>query len=86
MGRTEPTFRHVLDREELAWRDYRRGLTAQEQEAFDALFRKARAHAGASSNVARLNPLESVLLSILLEHEMELRELRRALQALRERT
>lgn len=76
MGRTEPTFRLVLERLESEWRDYRRGLTAREQEAFDALFQKARAHASASSNVNRVDPFESALLSMLLEHEMELRALR----------
>ncbi|HVL49280.1 MAG TPA: hypothetical protein VM889_12035 [Candidatus Thermoplasmatota archaeon] len=79
MGRTEPTFRLVLDSVEHEWRDYRRGLTAEEQRAFDALFQKARAHASASSNVARINPLEAVLVSILLEHEKEIARLRRAL-------
>lgn len=76
MGRTEPTFRLVLDRLEAEWRDYRRGLSPREQDAFDALFQKARAHASASSNVGRVDPLESVLLSMLLEHEMEVRDLR----------
>lgn len=81
MGRTEPTFRLLLDRLESEWRDYRRGLNAREQDAFDALFQKARAHASASSNVCRVDPLESVLLSMLLEHEMELRVLRERLAA-----
>lgn len=76
MGRTEPTFRLLLDRIEAEWRDYRRGLDARGQEAFDALFQKARAHASSSSNVCRVDPLESVLLSMLLEHELELRALR----------
>ena len=76
MGRTEPTFRLVLERLEAEWRDYRRGLNPREQDAFDALFQKARAHASASSNVGRVDPLEAVLLSMLLEHEMELRMLR----------
>lgn len=80
MGRTEPTFRLLLDRLEAEWRDYRRGLSPREQEAFDSLFQKARAHASASSNVCRVDPLESVLLSMLLEHEMELRALRAQLQ------
>lgn len=79
MGRTEPTFRHLLDRIENDWRDYRRGLTMEEQRAFDALFQKARAHASASSNAGRLDPMEAVLMSIILEHEKELRELRRRL-------
>lgn len=75
MGRTEPTFRHLLDRLEHEWRDYRRGLTLDEQAAFDALFQRARLHASASSNAGRADPMESVFLSILLEHEMRLKAL-----------
>ena len=83
MGRTEPTFRLLLDRLEAEWRDYRRGLTPREQEAFDGLFQKARAHASASSNVCRVDPLESVFLSMLIEHDLELRALRAEVRALR---
>lgn len=79
MGRTEPTFRNLLDRLQGEWNDYRRGLNPREQRAFDALFQKARAHASASGNVCRVDPLESVFLSMLLEHEMELQTLRAAL-------
>lgn len=84
MGRTEPTFRWLLDRLELEWRDYRRGLTMEEQRAFDALFQKARAHASASSNAGRTEPMEAVLLSMLLEHELEIRALRAELKQARE--
>lgn len=80
MGRTEPTFRNLLDRIEHDWRDYRRGLSPEEQACFDALFQKARAHASASMNVARVDPMESVLLSMLLEHERELRALRKEIK------
>lgn len=83
MGRTEPTFRLVLERLQAEWSDYRRGLRGAEQDAFDALFQKARAHASASSHAARVDPFEAVLLSMLLEHEMELRVLRAQLAAMR---
>lgn len=81
MGRTEPTFRHLLDRLELDWRDYRRGLSAEDARAFDALFQKARAHASASSNAAPADPFDAVLLSILVEQEKELGRLRRLIVA-----
>lgn len=84
MGRTEPTFRLLLERLEAEWRDYRRALTPREQEAFDSLFQKARAHGSACGNVCRVDPFESVLLSVLLEHEMELRALRARLAAMEE--
>ncbi len=83
MGRTTPTFRLLLDRLENEWRDYRRGLTMEQQHAFDILFQKARAHASASSNAGRSEPMEAVFISILLEHEMELRTLRQELAAAR---
>lgn len=83
MGRTEPTFRHLLDRIETEWRDYRRGLTMEEQHAFDNLFQKARAHASASSNAGRLEPMEAVFFSILLEHEKEIARLRQQLANMR---
>lgn len=84
MGRTVPTFRHVLDRLEHEWRDYRRGLSTEEQRFFDVLFQRARAHASAGSNVARSEPMETVLLSVLLEHERELARLRGQVAALQE--
>lgn len=79
MGRTQPTFRRLLDRLEADWDDYRRGLSYRGAEAYDALWQKARAHASASTNAARVQPMEAVLMSILLEHEREIRELRRRL-------
>lgn len=75
MGRTLPTFRALLDRLELEWSDYRRALTEAEQRRWDALWQQARRHASASTNAAPLNPLEAVLLSMLLEHEKRLVEL-----------
>lgn len=80
MGRTQPTFRNLLDRLVSEWSDYRRGLTAREREVFDALWQKARAHASASSNANRLHPMEAVFMSILLEQERELRRFRRTLR------
>lgn len=75
MGRTLPTFRALLDRLELEWSDYRRALTEAEQRRWDGLWQQARRHASASTNAAPLNPLEAVLLSMLLEHEKRLVDL-----------
>lgn len=79
MGRTQPTFRRLLDRLEAEWDDYRRGLSARGADAYDALWQRARAHASASTNAARVQPMEAVFMSILLEHEREIRELHRRL-------
>ena len=77
MGRTLPTLRHVLDHLEFAWRDYRRCLTREEQALFDGLWQKARAHASAMANQSPLDPMQAVVLSMLLEQQREIERLRR---------
>jgi hypothetical protein len=80
MGRTQPTFRNLVDRLYLDWGDYRRALRGPEKEAFDALFRKAKNHASAAQLVAEPEPLHAALVGMLLEHELELARLRRRLE------
>lgn len=80
MGRTLPTFRALLDRLELEWSDYRRALTEAEQRRWDALWQQARRHASAATNAAPLNPMEAVLLSMLLEQDKRIAELERAVE------
>lgn len=75
MGRTVPTFRRRLDRLEEAWQDYARVLRRREQAAFEALWDQARSHAAASTNQAPLEPLDAVLMSVLLEHETRIQDL-----------
>lgn len=81
MGRTLPTSRNVLDALEFEWRDFRRALTAAEQAKFDALWQKARLHAGAMANQAPLDPMQAVTVSMLLELQKEIDEVKRKLHA-----
>lgn len=76
MGRTMPTSRDVLDTLEFEWRDYRRALSREEQEMFDGLWRKARAHASAMANQTPLDPMQAVFFSVLLELQREILQLR----------
>ena len=48
----------------------------EDQEAFDALLGAAKYHVAAASYASRLNPLEAIFLSILLEHQKALDELK----------
>jgi hypothetical protein len=79
VGRTLPTSRDVLDALEFEWRDYRRGLTEEEQGRFDAVWQKARRHASAMANQAPLDPMQAVLLGALVEMQREIDELRERL-------
>lgn len=59
------------------WNDFRRALRKGDREAFDQLMDKARMHASAATYAVSMDPTESALLSMLLEHEKELAGLRK---------
>lgn len=75
MGRTNATFRHLLQGIRERWRGYRRALRARDQPHYDRLFEHADAHADASGYRNPEDPMDAVLLSMLLEHEKRLAEL-----------
>lgn len=72
MGRTNPTFRDLLDATEDRWGDYRRALRVQERGHFDQLFEHARAHADAAGYLNTTDPVIPMLVSMLLEHQRAL--------------
>ena len=69
MGRTVMPFSHVLEKEHGRWKEFRKGLNKEDQEAFDRFFDRAKFHTAAAVDMAHPCPLETVLLSICLEHE-----------------
>ena len=74
MGRTCPTYRRLMEDEIGSWDAFRRALRREDQEAFDRLMDRVRRHASASSNAARLNPFESLVMSALVDMMRELHE------------
>ena len=85
MGRTVLPFSQVLEQEVQEWRKFRRGLRKEDQQFLDRLFEEARLHVQAGVYASRPWPFETILISILLEHEKALVELRAKLKALEER-
>ena len=79
MGRTVPTYRNLLERVAAGWDGFRRALRREDQEAFDGLMGHARSHASAASMCPLADPQDSLVMSILVEHEKELARLRRGL-------
>ncbi len=77
IGRTTPTYRRTLESILREWNGYRRALDGEEREAFDRLVIRARKHSSASSYAALCDPLEAVILSILLEQEKEIMSLKK---------
>jgi hypothetical protein len=75
VGRTNPTFRDVLQRYREEWQAYRRGLRADQQAAFDALLADAERHADAAGYLNATDPTVPILLSMLLEAKRDRRAL-----------
>ena len=69
MGRTVMPFSFVLEEERQRWKEFRKALSKENQEAFDRLFDRAKFHTHASVYMAHAWPLETILLSFCLEHE-----------------
>ena len=68
MGRTVLPYSHVLDSERKRWKPFRKGLSKEDQQVFDRLFDRAKFHTHAGVYMARSWPMETILLSICLEH------------------
>jgi hypothetical protein len=75
MGRTLATFTQLVQQEIAAWRRYRRALRAEDQQALDDLFVAARQHSAAGAYLARDTPFDVMVLSMLLEHQKQIRRL-----------
>jgi hypothetical protein len=82
MGRTVMPFSFVLEEEHGRWKEFRKGLCKEDQKTFDRLFDRAKMHTSAGVYMSHPWPLETILLSIILEHEKMLGDI---LGKLRER-
>lgn len=85
MGRTVPTYRNILENFVLEWQEFRKAFRKEDREAFDRLMEKARMHASAASYDARIDPTESMFMSILLEQEKEIGDLRKKIEKIEKR-
>lgn len=82
MGRTNPTFRDLLQAIERRWSDYRRGLRRRDQGLFDQLFADAAEYADAAGYLNHEEPLQPVLFSICLAQQRRIESLQERVAAL----
>ncbi len=82
MGRTVLPYSHVWEAERSRWLKFRRALRREDQAQFDRLFELARLHLQAGVYASTPWPLESMLLSMLLEHQKALSAIEERLQRL----
>jgi hypothetical protein len=85
LGRTNPTFRNVLEAVQSRWSDYRRALRRHDQPHFDRLFEYADAHADAAGYLNADDPMQPILFSMLLEQQKRLAEQRERLELIEQR-
>jgi hypothetical protein len=69
MGRTVMPFSFILEAEHERWKEFRKSLSKEDQQAFDPLFDRAKFHTSAAVYMSYPWPLETIFLSIFLEHE-----------------
>lgn len=75
MGCTNLTYRDPVRAMEERWADYRRALRRDDQPAFDRLFEHARTHADAGGIQNHMSVEIAVLLSMVLEQQIQIEEL-----------
>jgi len=83
MGRTLPTITDQFIREQRSFERFRRALRRSDQDALDSLFVAARRHLAAASYAADALPMETFIISMLLEEHKEVLRLRRTLEEMR---
>jgi hypothetical protein len=76
MEKTDLPFSQVIEQEVHEWKKFQRALRKEDQQFLDRLFEKARLHVQAGGCPSRPWLFETILISILLEHEKALVELR----------
>ncbi len=84
MGRTLPSITQAFIQEQEAFGRFRRALRRADQLALDDLFAAARQHLSAAAYASHALPMETFLLSMLLEQHKLLLQLQRELDELRE--
>jgi hypothetical protein len=82
MGRTVLPYSQVWEAERQRWQKFRRALRKEDQAHLDRLFESARLHLQAGVYASNPWPLESMLVSMLLEHQKELSDLEEQLKRL----
>ncbi len=73
-------YSQVMEFERERLKPFRRALSKEDQEVSDCLFDRAKMHTSAGVYMANPWPMETILLSICLEHEKIIEEILTALK------
>lgn len=82
MGRTVPSYRQALEAEISRWEGFRKSVRGDDLKAFDEMMNACRMYASAGSMATRPILTEAMFMSILLNQQKELMEIRESLERL----
>jgi len=82
MGRTVPSYRQALETEINRWEGFRRALRGKDIEGFDKMMNACRIYASAGGSATRPILTEAMFMSVLLNQEKEIMEIRESLERL----
>jgi len=85
LGRTVVSYRQALEGEIAKWEGFRKALRAEDAEAFDKMMNACRLHASAGSMATRPVLFEAMMMSILLDQEKRIAEIKKRLDRIEER-
>jgi len=71
-----PSFRMLLDSIIMELGDFRRALRRRDRQVFDHIMDMAREHASASTVAAAIDPMDTIVLSILIEQQKQIDDLK----------
>ena len=86
MGRTLATFRNILEHERTQWQPFRRGLRSNSRQAFDQLWISAFRFADAATNNPQATPFDNILLSMLIDLQKQISDLKERIELLEQET
>lgn len=82
VGRTVLPIAQILQQERDEWAKFRRALRKEDQRAFDEMFDIVKYHSAACAYASRSVPMESIVVSILIEHQKTIARLREQVKEL----
>jgi hypothetical protein len=77
MGRTNPTYRDLLRSYEEDWESFEQALRRRDAAAYERLWAHAHEYADAAGYLNPNDPMNTILVSMLLAHQRELDRLTR---------
>jgi hypothetical protein len=76
MGKTVPSGTQIIKLSKKEFSLFRKALRKEDKKIFDRLFSYAKFHSQAVGNSGSINPIETVIISILIEMEKEIQEIK----------